>query len=1263
MENKTVIKIFVFIAIITSVMYFVFQYKWVIYRKAENAYLKKEYCLARSLYLASLNKNLNPKYINKKIIDLSNILDEYLSVDNTYLKLIKKNKNEELIIDFANFYIGTNRDDKAMLLYEKFINEKSKNLKIKIANSKLLSRQGEYKKAAIFLEDVLQKLKKSTRDLNIDDIKLNLAREYGYEKEFKKADNLYKEIIRKNKKTAIELELVNVYLKDKKYLDALNLLKKISFSNIDDTTKLMLVNLYLYFDQDTNAKRIYKKFLKEINMHSSKIDEKVNFYISNNHDKKTLSKSFIEAYSSNDEVLINLGKRYVDNRMEAEAIKVYEYLDKRDKKLNIKLLLELASSYKYLKKYDKAINVYEILEQVKPSYEVKKELGLLKSINNEDKKALELLLNLQAYDNRDVIVLLEIARIYVRENQIQKANDLFEKLLKEYPCNINVKNEYAFFQALLGHVKVSKALFLELLNKTDFRRDIFFRFANSLKISGDFYKAEDIYLYLLSNEDSDQQIKYAYLLASMQRYEEANGILEKLIFEKKQVDASFRMLSEIAYLQKDIKKALYYSKKAYFENSDNIENNLIYFKFLAINNKLNLAISFYPKLEKIKKYKAICLYYMAKYFENQNQIDLAKDYLAKALKIDNSLIEAQFNLLKLENKLDEYQNIIEKTNNTIILEKYGNLFSNLNLFDIANKFYEKALLIDPNCFFAKLSLSISLSSNHEYLKALEILDEMQNKYFSNYKILITKARVLSWSKNYDQSIYEYNKLLSYKENDPEIIKEKAIVYSWAKETYKAQDVYRKALCPMVSEILLDEIIKSKKIENEKLISDLIALKNCNFLSYEIIKENIDSYNLNEIEKHELEKILVNLLSKHEIQKSIFLEKEAKEAFYNEKYLKSANSFEKLVKFHPYNQEALFDLAQCYCVMNLCNKSLKTYKKLLKFDSSHNLAKIAYQRNLIDKHPFIDLKYKYFNEEGRGDLDRIIQNRLDFLFGFPIRCNHKIKAAISGYIDEPTYEKKSQIKDSNELKNIKYKSIGYNFYYQGRISAFINVDSFFSQKFYLSDFRKTTEGGADLNFNLNDYAFLNLSFNKENKLDNIFSLRQRIQNSEWKALLTSSIKKRLDLQGALRYYNISDNNHIAFHDIQLSYRFTQHPNVLKFTYIGEYRNSENLNRYIYEGSELVNIIHPYWTPNNYSAYRLMLSFFHDFSNPLICSNQKREYMLKLFYGDDTEKNPTVRFEADFNISFFERYKFIFTGYIHQSKLWDAVGVNALFKYQF
>ncbi|NGX56499.1 MAG: Beta-barrel assembly-enhancing protease [Candidatus Anoxychlamydiales bacterium] len=1265
MKKKNIIRIFILNIIITSLLYFIIENKWVVYRQAENAFIKKDYCLARSLYVKSLEKGLNPNYINKKIIDISNILGDYLTVEEEYKKILSENNYQlKLIISLANFYIGINQDEKALLLYKNEIDKDKDNLILKIKYAKVLSRNGYYDKAASLYEIVLENLKEDTRNVKKIDVMIFAAREYEYDKNFKDSKRVYLEILEKESKPSIQIELVNVYLQEKKYKDALDLLKKIHFSKIDDHTKLMLVNFYLYFDELNQAKIIYEKYLNHLNMHSRNIDEKVNLYISNNQNQNKLKDTFNTVFSSSDQVLLDLAKRYVKNKMDAEAIEVYEYLDKRDRKLNIELFKELALAYRYLKKYDKAIKLYEMLVQIKPSYQVKKMLALSKSANGDNKEALEMLLNLQALDNKDIVVLLEIARLYVRENNNIKAKELFDELLSSYPCNLNIKLEYANFEAIIGHPNTSKDLFLSLLYQTNFREDIFFRFATSLMASANFYKAEDIYLYLQNKEPDNANInlKLSFLLASQERYEEAKEILQKLIFEKKEIDASYRMLSDISLMQNDINQTLYFAKKAY-EIDDNLENSLIYFKCLCINNELNLAIELFAKLEKQDKYKKICLFYIANFYANNNKKELAKDYYLQILKVDPNFIEAKFNLLKIENKLSDYENLLNEADNTIDLEKYGTLYSNLGHFKIAIKFYQKALQIDPNCFFAKLSLSQALASNQQYFRSLDILNSMNYNYFPNYKISLWIARVLSWAKYYDSSIFEYKNLLSFRKDDPVIIREMARVASWAKDTPLAEKIYAKELCPTISKILLENVIKSEEIENQKLLYDLFLLKEGGYVSYEVIKNNIDNYNLSKTEKTTLNEILINLSAKYEIQKSITLEKKAKKAFYEEKYLLSAQTYEELIKMHPYNLEALFDVAQNYCAMNLCNPSKKAYLKLLKFDSTHNLAKLAYDRVKIEAHPFLKLNYNYFQEEGRGDLDRIIQHRLDFLIGVPIKCSHILKASVSGYNDEPTFEKNTQIKNVDQLENIKYPSIGYNIYYDGILSPYIRTNAFFSQKFYLKKFRKTIEGGLNLNFNLQDFIKLNLSFNKKNKLDNIFSLQQRIQKSTWMLESISSIKRKIDIEAAIRYQNFSDNNNIQFLNIEVGYRLTSHPTMLKFNFLGEYRNSKKLNRFIFDGSDLINIIHPYWTPHNYNAYRVQLEWFHDIASPQICTNQKRYYDLKLFYGNDTEKNPTVRFDADVNIGFLNHYMFSLNGYIHRSKLWDAVGINAIFKYQF
>ena len=128
--------------------------------------------------------------------------------------------------------------------------------------------------------------------------------------------------------------------------------------------------------------------------------------------------------------------------------------------------------------------------------------------------------------------------------------------------------------------------------------------------------------------------------------------------------------------------------------------------------------------------KSIQLYNQAIKFKDSNNIQKAVTLLKKAIKISPSFYQAYNNLgtiylnMGVSNEaLKLLKTAAKYTQNDVILNNLGRCYSQLNMLDTAEDFYQKALAIAPGNFSIYLNLSLNLMLGNREEECSKVLDE------------------------------------------------------------------------------------------------------------------------------------------------------------------------------------------------------------------------------------------------------------------------------------------------------------------------------------------------------------------------------------------------------------------------------------------------------------------------------------------------------------------------------------------------------------
>ena len=909
--------------------------------------------------------------------------------------------------------------------------------------------------------------------------------------------------------------------------------------------------------------------------------------------------------------------------------------------------LSAGDVYLYSGNLNEAAGYYKRAYRINPASEAtKKKLALALSWGKKDDEALPLLLDLYKKHPDDKETAVEVARLYIRRNDHKKSSTIFEQLIARYPDDPELLIEFADVEAGLGHAKKCKELYEKALAARPGDSKLLLQYADRMKLWGDFYRAERIYTDQLKREPGDSSIilKLAKVYASAQQYEKAEGLYRKLLLKNPNNTDALLGLATLKLWEKDFEPSVAFADQVLSTDPGNHEALAVKGKALIFLKRFDGARDTYLLLARVKGNEAQGYLGVGNAYLHEKNFEKAKDSFRNALQAAPDNIEAGFYAAG-------FHVLQDKKHNPSRLTAWANLYVQHGYFGAAIGLLRDALNNDPEYFPAKIALAQVLGINLQYAQSIETYEELTKDFPDSSKILIEHARVLGWSKQYRDSIALYKHIHMLNPDDPLPLKEMARVAMWGKMADEAMETYAALLTPSVDSLLLQRTGAMAKASGDKqLLEKYRQLKETVdqgsiYQGYEQFREDFDN-------NDQTRSVMADLLPLYRTQKAVALESKAKRLSWDNRFSRSMPYYEELIRFNPENEEAYFDYAQVECSLGLCDKEGITYERLLNIDPLHNLAGIALERQQIRKDPSLKLDYSYWMEDGRGDLAQITRNRFDLSFDLPVFCRYHFNVALHQWFERPVFTHR------------RYGATGFTFGLNGVFNEYVRGDASWTYKDYANDeISDRNTGKANLWFNLKEYVHIGAGYERTDELYNYFGLKHGAQADNWWLGARTNITRRLDLDGKTRFISYNDNNEGTHYSLALGYAVTDHPKIFKVTIAGEYRDTQHENVFTYNGSNLADIVHPYWTPKNYTGTTVTFQWRHDYSKLFFCGNELRFYDLKASFGTDSENNPSAKIEGEIHHEFSKRWTVGLKALWHSSPQWDANGLWAILRYQF
>lgn len=871
---------------------------------------------------------------------------------------------------------------------------------------------------------------------------------------------------------------------------------------------------------------------------------------------------------------------------------------------------------------------------------------------NEALEQYLILLNKYPYD---APLILETSRIYLRLKKFHNALCLLYPAIQEHPENADLLIEAAHAEHALSHPKQTQELLMKVFALNKWSDSVSLDYANMLMLVGSFYQAEKIFRDLLKAkpESLDLSLNVAWSLASAERYEQAEGIYRQLlqiypdypkvlealaslkILEKKFVEA-LEILSWLISLKPDEPSYILLEANAFYQNAD-----------------YNNALKDFEQLLNHSKYAQQALIGMGKTYLKMCEDETARCYFQKASEIDPSSIAAEFYLAGIEVKDSDFiAQIIAKTTQPEDLIKWADHYAEEGMGGMI-LLYEAALQIDPDFFPAQIGLAQALSTHYQFDESIALYSSLLETFPNASKIMIAIARIYSWGKQYRCSFAWYDAVSRLNPEDPVPVLEKARVAYWGYFFDLSMSTYQRLLTPSVDELLFESLRDlNARINNENLAQSLDSISqslNCDshYTGYEKFTDELDALKdkVPSAEFNFIEAIVIEHHPKYRIQKSVLLEKTAKSLDWRNYFLHAIPVYEDLAVVSPGNLEGLYSLAQDFCSLGLCHRSRSLYNHILNISPNHSLVAMALERNLLKDHPLFLSNYSYWRERGLGQFSQsqIARHQFDEVYAWNPSCQFQLRFMQNVWIEHPL------------INNGYYPAEGQTIEVDRIFNRYVKGSAGATRKNYFQRFVSRYTGFANLWFNCYDFFNLGIGYEKKNEIYNLFSLKQGIQASiPWVSVL-SNITHYWTMAATYRHYDYNDKNTMEHIEFLTSYAFSDDPNIFKIIVGGSYRNTAHDSRFVFNANgDLINVIHPYWTPLHYYSNRITLEFRHNYSFFNYCEAPQRYFDVKITAEEDTARNPSLQILFEWKHEFMYHCGFELKGLIHQSRLWNAEG---------
>lgn len=854
----------------------------------------------------------------------------------------------------------------------------------------------------------------------------------------------------------------------------------------------------------------------------------------------------------------------------------------------------------------------------------------------------------------------ELARLYAWSGRLGQAASLYRALLETAPRDPELRAGLAEVELARGHAAASRDGFARAVALAPQDEALRLRQAQAMNLWGDFYRAEAIYRAHLAvhPEDMETRLNLARLLMSAQRFEESRGLYQRLAERGAPAGEVRAALCRVAWEAGDLEACLARGREALTLEPDQPEVLKLMGQASLRLGEPQHALACYTRLAALAGQEARGLAGMGRAEQAMGNEDRARKLYAQAHAADPTDPGAW--LLALGPQAAAAPEFLDKLTapgglKPAELAAWARVYTRHGLPGPAIACLRAALAADPRYFPARLALAETLGVAHEYDQANAMLAELAREFAGASKVLMTQARVLAWSRHYQESVARYEAMHQLNPRDPLPLREGARAALWGKDMAKARELYTEVGEPPLDHELA-ETVRAQSLTGagtplapaleRAARADAREGDHRPVRAYEDLSRSLilAGPKLPLELREDAARVLRALRWRYRVQKAALMERAGKQALWEKRFLRAMHQLQELTAFEPGNQEAWFDLAQAQCSLGLCGREAAAYRALLARDPLHNLAGQALADQQRRSRPRVGAAYSFWHERGYGERAQMTRHQAELGVGLPLACRFNLEAAGLGWWELPT-------RHAGEARAKGFRLGG-----GGVLAPWLRASAAWTHKSYdHAELGSRDQGRAQAWANACDWVQVGLGWSREEVLANAFALRQGVMMDSWWLGLDSRLNRHLEAEVRLRYLDYHDGNRGDWESLVLGYDLTDHPRRLKAWLRLEHRDHDQRTREVFQGGALVDMVHPYWAPQGWWGGALGLRWRHDLAKLEFCGAEQHYYELGLAVSDDNESNLGWQAEAAWRYEFAGRWDAEFKGLVHRSREWDADGL--------
>lgn len=826
-----------------------------------------------------------------------------------------------------------------------------------------------------------------------------------------------------------------------------------------------------------------------------------------------------------------------------------------------------------------------------------------------------------------------------------------------------VRRALADNEAAMGHAASCRDSYRLLLETSRDDWQLRLAYADCCILWGDFYAAEKTYLEYLRQfpEAWDIQVKLAKTLAASQQFERAEGLYLRLLMIKP-TDAELQLgLANTRFEEHNFPGALRILNNILAGDRNNADAIAMKGRVFLQLKQWHDAVSAYEFLSTAPGREVEALVGIGRGCFAQGKAREAEAAFSKAIEIAPRDVDARFHDAGPDKvKTDSFLSGVLADADAPELVKWAQLYQARQLRRQAIQCWQKAIDMDRDFFPARIGLAQALALDRQFDRALAMYGQLALDFPGSFKILIEQARALAWDRKYDESMDLYGRIAALNTDSVVPVRETARVAAWAKKMDKTREIYARLLDPPVDSRLCLIIQDLAAASNSEALLDIVGQLRARvepgtpYDAYEMLFDETDSRtrDLPADLRDKLVLIRLNLLPVYRTQKAAFLESSGKQMAWHKRFFQALKPYRELVEFDPGNEEARYDLSQVEFALGMDREAVYTTEQLLDLDPFHSQAPLVQQTMDTRDNPYAAPGYTYWHEEGRGDLVDIARHRYDAAAGAPLFGRAYLQAAAHLWQECP----------GNRWGS--FNAEGFSLQGGGVAAAWLSADGGITFKDYESSgIENAISAHAEASVNIHDILTLGLRMERMDELYNGFCIEQGIQSDSLVLSGRSFLTRDLELNAFGKLSDYSDDNSGEQAYLNIAYSATDHPRILKAAVFGEVRDTDKMTLYEYDADVLINIEHPYWTPENYASWGIIVEWYDDRSPVFSRGTDSRFYDMSVTLRDDTESNRAVELRGKLHWEWWMRWVLGLEATLVRSREWDAEGLWLTLKRHF